>query len=530
MTEPHIKIEGAPESQEQQVILGTPEPESTLFLKPNEPAKTSDITPKSQPNYTWKQPSGLDQLAQVHIREKAAMLGLVFLRELEFTLKNHSAVPSAAKWVDRISEFLPFSIAFKFASTNAVPETIKENRKECRILIGFLGSTGAGKSSMINALLEQEDLLPADDEKACTAVCVEISWNPSDDPREGYVAIVERISENDWRIELEKLLQDVSDQASNKDGDDGEPDLERDMRIKAAFQKLRCVYPHIKTLQDLQPYTVQNLLNNANVKDILGKRERFIECNREKFAALIKPFIDSSNSKQEGGKSFAQWPLVKVVYLQMKSRVLQEGIILVDLPGSMDTNAARGAIAETYQKNLSVTCVVAPTARAASDKPAQDLLGKVAQRTLQLDNRFSADHLCFVVSKTDSSLLVERYIRTHPGLEGTLADETAKGAEHQGKIATLEQFCMEKKVALDTNRKKATGLNRELKNFDSSIKKIGASPRGRPKRKRNDDKAAGESILVKVIVCSVPLIRHRLGPTNLYCGREDPSEKVSKAS
>lgn len=291
------------------------------------------------------------------------------------------------------------------------------NRRETRILIGFLGTTGAGKSSMINALLEQEDLLPADDEKACTAVCVEISWNPRGNQDEAYVAKIERISEEDWRLELEKLFQDISDQALNKDGDDGEPDLERDMRIKTAFQKLKCVYPLIKTIADLKTYTVKNLLDHPNVKGVLGTTISFTGAHREDFASQIKPFIDSSNSKEGGSsKSFAQWPLVKLVHLYVRSRVLEHGIILVDLPGSMDTNAARGAIAEAYQKNLSVNCVVARTARAASDKPvsilpnteaptnilqAQDLLGQISQRTLKLDGRFSADHLCFIVSMTD---------------------------------------------------------------------------------------------------------------------------------
>ena len=50
-----------------------------------------------------------------------------------------------------------------------------------------------------------------------------------------------------------------------------------------------------------------------------------------------------------------------------------DGIILVDLPGSMDTNSSRSAVAENYEKNLTVTCVVAPTARAASDKPVSHI-------------------------------------------------------------------------------------------------------------------------------------------------------------
>ena len=248
-------------------------------------------------------------------------------------------------------------------------DALRTEKKECKVLIGFLGVTGAGKSSLINALLEYEDLLPADDEKACTAVCVEIGWNPGDDPANAFQARIDRISEDDWRIELEKLFQDISDQAQNKDGEDGEPDLERDMRIKTAFQKLKCVYPHIRNVQDLKSLTVNDLLQHPNVKNVLGQPKRFSKQYLEEFSSAIKPYIDSTSSKEGGGKSFAQWPLVKVVRLIVKSRILKDGIILVDLPGSMDTNYSRSAVADNYQKNLTVTCVVAPTARAASDKP-----------------------------------------------------------------------------------------------------------------------------------------------------------------
>ncbi len=252
-------------------------------------------------------------------------------------------------------------------------ETVKGAKRECRLLIGFLGTTGAGKSSLVNSLLNEEDLLIVDDEKACTAVCIEIMWNVNDEPEFRYRAIVDRISQEDWRTELEMLFQDIEDQSLDKDGEDGEPDLERDMRIRTAFQKLRCVYPHVKVLQDLKKNTVSVLMNHPNVRNILGKAVDITCKDRKDFAFKIKPYIDSSKSKEGGGTLFAQWPLVKLVRLYIKAPILKNGIVLVDLPGCMDTNAARGAIAANYQKNLSVTCVVAQTERAVSDKPVSGL-------------------------------------------------------------------------------------------------------------------------------------------------------------
>ncbi|KAI9046963.1 hypothetical protein LZ554_009038 [Drepanopeziza brunnea f. sp. 'monogermtubi'] len=433
----------SPEPQSQPVI---PKPDPAIFDPEIRIDGANNASPQSKPVYTWQQPADFGLQIQVETREKAVKAGLNFLGDLNTALGLYTAdVPSAKKWIERIR------------------------------------TTGAGKSSMINALLEEEDLLPADDEKACTAVCVEISSNTG--PTKAYRAKIERISAEDWKIELEKLFQDISDQALNKDGEDGEPDLERDMRIKTAFQKLTCVYPYIETIADLKIYTVSNLLNHPNIKDVLGKTKHIVEKTLDEFAAAIKPYIDSSKSKQEGGKqSFAHWPLVKLVHLWVKSTILQHGIVLVDLPGSMDTNAARGAIAETYQKNLLVNCIVAPTARAASDKPAQDLLGEVAQRSLQLDGKFSADSLCFIVSKTDSSLSMARYIKNHKNVEAMLKVEFEEQASLNNKLDRLRIHCAEKKKSQGAYEKLAKDLKKQIEAI-ANKPGSGDSPK---KRKRED--------------------------------------------
>lgn len=171
-------------------------------------------------------------------------------------------------------------------------------------------------------------------------------------------------------MELEKYFQDVDDDALGYHGDTDEPDLERDQRMKTAYQKIRCVYPHITSQKNLHATDAPSLLAHPNVKNILGKRKTIMSDNLDSFAEQIRPYIDSTASKEnDSSKAFVQWPLVKLVQLYIKSDILKNGLVLVDLPGNMDTNAARGAIAADYQKNLTVTCVVAPTARAASDKP-----------------------------------------------------------------------------------------------------------------------------------------------------------------
>ena len=48
-------------------------------------------------------------------------------------------------------------------------------------IVAVIGNTGAGKSSLLNALLDHFDILPTSGMQACTAAVVEISSNKKDD-------------------------------------------------------------------------------------------------------------------------------------------------------------------------------------------------------------------------------------------------------------------------------------------------------------------------------------------------------------
>lgn len=135
------------------------------------------------------------------------------------------------------------------------------------------------------------------------------------------------------------------------------------------MSKVKCVYPYIKSKEDFTKCGVADLMEDTNVRELLGKNNAFFCEHREDFANKIKPFIDSNNF---AGRNFALWPLVKMVRLDVKSSVLKEGICLVDLPGSHDSNVARGKIAENFQKKLTISCIISPSTRAQSDKPVSE--------------------------------------------------------------------------------------------------------------------------------------------------------------
>lgn len=109
--------------------------------------------------------------------------GLRWLNELEKPLKKHGMASNEAEaWINQINR-------------------IKGYAARTKTVIGVVGNTGAGKSSVVHAMLDEEQLLPTNTMRAYTAVVTELSYNH--EPGRAYRAEVGFINEESWHYQRE---------------------------------------------------------------------------------------------------------------------------------------------------------------------------------------------------------------------------------------------------------------------------------------------------------------------------------------
>ncbi|KAL2176798.1 uncharacterized protein P884DRAFT_300219 [Thermothelomyces heterothallicus CBS 202.75] len=313
------------------------------------------------------------------ILEKGVSIGVRVLENLKKSLASGPAQTSGPGWLKAIAD-------------------LEALAKPARTIVGVVGNTGAGKSSVISAVLDEERLLPTNCMRACTASPTEISYNYSEDPDELYRAEVDFITADDWLKDLRGLYSDlldgngaVSRECSNQDSDAG-----------VAYAKIKAVYPRM-TKEMIAQATPESLVNQTAVRQVLGTVKKLRATTSASLYRQLQDYVDSKEKNTE--KRMEYWPLIKVVRIYTKAAALSTGACLVDLPGVQDSNAARAAVAANYMKACTGLWIVAPITRAVDDKTAKSLLGDSFRRQLKYDGTYSA--VTFICSKTDDISVTE---------------------------------------------------------------------------------------------------------------------------
>lgn len=270
------------------------------------------------------------------------------------------------------------------------------------ILIGVLGETGLGKSSLLNELL-LDDIVPTHSSEACTAAVCIFGWNNETDMRKKFRAIITFKSWDAVEANLDALKGQLADlEATGRVQADGynagydNDHSQADGLIDMVRSWSGLSEDDIRKLSSIQ------IMEAGNFDKIRGRGTRKVDQekrltksimtpNRDQFRKALRPFADSSGTQS---RRVQYWPLVEHIEVFLRSPILRHGIKLVDLPGVQDALDFRGGIAESFSDRLAKRIIVTPAVRAGDNKAAADLmLTEHDVIKMHLDNNLKRDSL-----------------------------------------------------------------------------------------------------------------------------------------
>ncbi|KAG2090104.1 uncharacterized protein F5147DRAFT_764469, partial [Suillus discolor] len=280
----------------------------------------------------------------------------------------------------------------------------------------FIGRTGVGKSTAINAILGAPVLSTAADTEVIYENLPPSEWRVS----------VQFIEEHDWETTLSNMLDDLEvyrNKGPSNHGrgthDDSGPAMEAWETLKQESPSYFLVYPHLRTLSFPPPeQDIHTLLEHEAVASKLGteisicgvgfdKLELQESCNwKSQFNsylnhAQLRPYLTSySNIAAGGPPESSVWHLVDRVRIYGAFEVLaSRAVALVDVPGFGDANKTRTNRTEEYLKTAEVVVLVADIKRAVDDQTMRDYLKKFLRTMIRVDG--SMESLLIVLTGAD---------------------------------------------------------------------------------------------------------------------------------
>uniref|UniRef100_A0A3Q2E0F6 Nuclear GTPase SLIP-GC-like n=1 Tax=Cyprinodon variegatus TaxID=28743 RepID=A0A3Q2E0F6_CYPVA len=268
---------------------------------------------------------------------------------------------------------------------------IKNLETEKKELVGVFGKTGAGKSSLINAVIEEKMLLPSGSVDACTSVMIKVESNRYN---EKYELVIEFITPEEWEDEL-GLLRCMVDNGiqENHDDDDNDDDDYHD-----AVDKLTALYE-----EEWREKSPEQLMEPKYFKEIpeflLLKQKTLGFATARDLSDYITKYTRNASIKGRN-KSIKKWywPIVKSVTVRVPRNNFLQNVTLVDLPGNGDRNKSRDTMWKEIIGNCSAVWVVTEINRAAADKESWEILKNVCNL---IGNGGECQHIHIICTKSD---------------------------------------------------------------------------------------------------------------------------------
>ncbi|KAG7242908.1 hypothetical protein INR49_018163 [Caranx melampygus] len=293
-----------------------------------------------------------------------------------------------------------------------------------RELVGVFGKTGAGKSSLINAVIGVKNLLPSGSVSACTSVMIKVEANKVSTK---YEAEIEFITKEEWEDELwplEHILRDDADQEKIDDDDDD------------FCAKLTALYG--EEWRNMSTKTFMEERHFREIPEFLQCRKKILtsESAKELSAKLVKYTRSNLEEGEGSGIKRWYWPLVKCVTVRVPGNDYLQHVTLVDLPGNGDRNKSRDNMWKEIVGSCSTVWIVTEINRAASEREAWEILEDACSL---MGNGGECQCIYFICTKSD-------HIEDSDDCQVTAVRDFVLKRNEKAKKTVMSEFRKDKKI------------------------------------------------------------------------------------
>ncbi|OTA56614.1 hypothetical protein K449DRAFT_158514 [Hypoxylon sp. EC38] len=420
------------------------------------------VDPQERNSFTWNSCENSEDQIRISVKEVAEEVGFRLGGQIESTLETF--LLNEAGLDESSSTVLGRKLLEKWAQDY---KNLVNLHKEFKVPVGVAGPTGSGKTSALNALIGFPELLPTNNQEAATAVPCKIAYNDDDRSAMKFRACITFRRKPDLRRQLDQFFEDLKRRDELREADTGSTEDFEALRnanasLKPTFEMIWTVFGLDE--REVSKMTTEDLLSDEDVSRLLGTKKKYHAPNADQLSEQIKPYMDSTTARHsESGSEFAAWPLIDEVDIFVKSDILRNGVLLVDLPGLADSVDSRAAVAQAYYSKLVATLIVSPARRAADDSTSVKLMSDHQELRMKMDGKFHKRSFCIVISQTDQ-------IERRPALRTREAKSNSKLQELLKEENNLKSKKQEKGEHLNEALKQIAELQKASKSATSKKK------------------------------------------------------------
>ncbi|KKZ62214.1 hypothetical protein EMCG_03352 [[Emmonsia] crescens] len=267
-------------------------------------------------------------------------------------------------------------------------------------IVGVVGNSGQGKSSLVNSLLDERELARTGSEGgAVTSFVTEYRYSLRHHTS-AYVVEVEYLNDDELRTELGQLLDDYRCLYS-PETPTLEDEILRDVQIQSATAEATLT----AAFGDQPNWDTGSLRDfNKGGRDIaLAYLENWATTLQWPDGARDGNWSATANCSQHCRRLIEEfmtgsiWPFVKVVRVYLKAVVLRPGLILADLPGFRDINYARVQAARRYLAKCNEIFIVSDIKRVVTDVTIREVIQEHVTSVSGI-GRVSTPNICIICS------------------------------------------------------------------------------------------------------------------------------------